>query len=74
MLIISVPLLGPAGSGEDERDEDISSALGVHCKHRCHAGKGSAETGTTAPLLRAMLWAFRAARLHHLLAIHKDEQ
>lgn len=70
MLIISVPLLGPAGSAEDERR--VSPALGVHCKHQC--GKGSAETGTTPSLMRAMLRAFRAAHLHHLLTIHKDEQ
>ena len=72
MLITSVPLLGPAGSTEDERC--VSPALGVHCERWCRAGEGSAETGTAAPLMRAMLRAFRAARLHHLFTIHKDEQ
>lgn len=65
-------LLCPAGSAEDERR--VSPAPGVHCERRCGAGGGSAETGTASPLMRAMLWTFRAARLHCLLTIHKDEQ
>lgn len=65
-------MLGPAGSAEDECC--VSPAPGGHQQHQCCAGEGFAATGSAAPLVRAVLRAFRAAHLHHLLAVHEDEQ